>query len=212
MNIVFYPREQPFDPPSNAPCSHAEGIFKEYLKFSFEVHGLLPAATVVSIESLITDPNGSRTLHTYIHTYIHTYMILSIYRYKYLSIYIYTCCIYIHLHTHKNLLSVYIHTYIHSTSMQQVHPPRKSSIHTLTSINILLCFLLAVIKRILKRIRYPDNNFDMGKLSVTEKDFTLEHTYNATQHRPMLSETRLGSHIHSSHTYITFLYILCLHL
>ena len=52
----------------------------------------------------------------------------------------------------------------------------------------------------------------MGKLSVTEKDFTLEHTYNATQHRPMLGETRLGSHIHSSHTYITFLYILCLHL
>ena len=87
MNIVFYLREQPFDPPYNAPCSHAEGVFKEYLKFSFEVHGLLPAATVVSIESLITDPNGSRTLHTYIHTYIHDLVYLSIQ----ISIYILTC-------------------------------------------------------------------------------------------------------------------------
>jgi hypothetical protein len=44
-------------------------------------------------------------IHTYIHTYIHDLV--------YLSIYIHTCCIYIHLHTHKNLLSVYIHTYIY---------------------------------------------------------------------------------------------------
>ncbi len=132
-------------------------------------------------------------------------MILSIYLSTYIhAAYIFTC-----IHTRTCFPYTYIHTYtyIHSTSM---HPPRKSSIHI--RINILLCLLLAVIKRILKRIRYPDNNFDMGKLSVTEKDFTLEHTYNATQHRPMLSETRLGSHIHSSHTYITFLYILCLHL
>ena len=66
-------REQPFDPPYNAPCSHAEGVFKEYLKFSFEVHGLLPAAMVVSVESLVTDPNGSEEC-TYIDTnstYIH---------------------------------------------------------------------------------------------------------------------------------------------
>eukprot|EP01036_Dinobryon_divergens_P032136 gene32136-41668_t len=83
-------REQPFDPPFNTPCSHADAVFKEHLKFSFEVHGLLTLATV----------------------------------------------------------------------------------------------------RVLKRIQYPDSNFDMGKLAVTDKGILLEHTYNATQHRPMLAETR----------------------
>ena len=66
--------DQPFDPPYHEPCSHADAVFKEYLKFSFEVHGLLSMTTVISIESLIADPIGNTNLHTYIHIYIHTYI------------------------------------------------------------------------------------------------------------------------------------------
>ena len=119
-------------------------------------------------------------IHTCMHTYMHKQLILSI-------------CFTMNLIT-------YMHSYIHTLILCNKFAIFISVQYIFWSIWLSSYSLLAVIKRILKRIRHPDNNFDLGKLTVTEKDFTLEHTYNATQHRPMLSETRLDSYIF--HTYI----------
>ena len=50
--------EQPFYPPVSKPCTHAGGLFKEFLKYSFEKNGILSFVIVISIELLQENPSN----------------------------------------------------------------------------------------------------------------------------------------------------------